>query len=55
MANIKSIPCRDFLYLMDKGEDPNYTKNLKIVIDSFEKRWIKIDQEKLEKEIDLYM
>lgn len=55
MTHLKSSPCSDFLFLMDSDEDPNYTENLNIVIRSYEKRWIKINREELEKEIDLYM
>lgn len=55
MAEIKSRPCRDFLWLMDMSEDPNYQENLECVIDSYRKRGIKINKEELEKEIDLYM
>lgn len=55
MKNLKSRPCRDFLFLMDQSEDPSYTKNLKAVIESYKKRGIKINQEELEKEIDIYI
>ena len=52
---LKSRPCRDFLRLMDMDEDANYTRNLDAVIEMWAKRWFKLDREKLEKEIDLYM
>ena len=52
---IKSRPCADFLRLMDLTEDPSYAQNLLAVIDSYKKRWIEINKEDLEKEIDIYM
>ena len=55
MVNLKSRPCRDFLMLMDSSEDATYCNCLKIVIDSYKKWWIEISQEKLVKEINIYM
>lgn len=52
---LKSRPCRDFLFLMDMDEDADYVDNLRVVIESYKKRWIEIDKEQLEKEIDFYM
>ena len=55
MTILKSIPCRDFLFLMDQEEDPKYEENIRVIIESFKKRWITINKEKLEEEINLYI